>query len=51
MLTSRNEQGILQRVANNEFLSLWKKQSVHVGKRVDLKQSKGFSFSLNIELA
>lgn len=32
MLISRNEQGILQRVANNEFLSLWKKQSVHVGK-------------------
>lgn len=51
MLTSRNEQGILQRVANNEFLSLWKKQSVHVEKKVDLKQSKGFPFSLNTELA
>ena len=36
MLTSRNEQGV-HRVASDEFLSLWKKQSVHVGKESGFK--------------
>ena len=51
MLTSRNEQGILGRVVNHGFLSRWKKQLAHVGRRVDLQQSKVFSLSLNTELA
>lgn len=51
MLMSRNGQGIFEGGRRDGFLSLWQKQRVHVGRKVDLEQSKGYSLCLNIELA